>query len=75
MNISDKIAEAFIKWPLPESVNADLCATKQGPGRIGTNLLSYDEAHQMAQEVVLPIVTKFINDASQNRQRDGGGAI
>lgn len=46
------LAEAFLRWPLPDSVCADLCATKQGPGRFGTNLLSYVEAKQMFEQVL-----------------------
>jgi hypothetical protein len=46
------MAEAFLRWPLPDSVCADLCATKQGPGRVGTNLLSYTEAKQMFEHVL-----------------------
>lgn len=51
--LTKELAERFLRWPLPDSVRADLCATKQGPGRIGTNLLSYIEARQMMQDVVL----------------------
>lgn len=50
----NEIADSFLRWPLPESVCADLCATKQGPGRTGTNLLSCTEARQMLREVVAP---------------------
>lgn len=46
------LAEAFLRWPLPDSVCADLCATKQGPGRVGTNLLSYVEAKQMFEQLL-----------------------
>ena len=53
----DEMANAFLRWPLPASVCADLCATKQGEGRIGTNLLSYTEAKQMLRDVVLPRLT------------------
>ena len=49
---SHDLAEAFLRWPLPESVCADLCATKQGPGRIGTNLLNYTEAKQMFEQLL-----------------------
>lgn len=48
-----KIADAFTRWPLPDSVCADPCALKQGPGRTGTNLLSWAEARAMAEQVVL----------------------
>ena len=50
--IAADMAEAFLRWPLPESVCADLCATKQGPCRVGTNLLSYTEAKQMFEHVL-----------------------
>lgn len=49
-----EMAEAFLRWPMPESVCADLCSTKQQPGRVGTNLLSYVEALQMMTDVVRP---------------------
>lgn len=54
--LADKIADAFILWHLPDSVCADPCATKQGPGRTGTNLLSWIEAKQMAEQVILPLL-------------------
>lgn len=53
-----QLAEAFIRWPLPESVCADLCATKQGPDRVGTNLLSYPEALAMMRELVTPLLDR-----------------
>ena len=40
----DNLAERFCAAPLPDSVCADLCATRQGPGRTGTSLLSVIEA-------------------------------
>ena len=46
------MVDRFLQWPLPESVCADLCATKQGPGRIGTNLLTATEAQQMLEYVL-----------------------
>lgn len=46
------LAEDFLRWPLPESVCADPCATKQGLGRVGTNLLSYTEAKQMFEHIL-----------------------
>ncbi len=53
MNITHDMVNRFLTWPLPESVCADLCATKQGaPHRSGTNLLSYTEARQMLAHVV-----------------------
>ncbi len=45
-----QLVDKFLSWPLPESVCADPCATKQGyPHRVGTNLLSADEARQMLE--------------------------
>lgn len=61
----DQLAHAFLRWPLPESVCADLCATRQGPDRVGTNLLSLDEARQMFRDVVGPVLReKEKTDAS-----------
>lgn len=40
----EALVNAFLMWPLPESVCSDLCATKQQLGRSGTNLLTYSEA-------------------------------
>ena len=57
--LADKIADAFIQWKLPESVCADPCATKQGPGRYGTNLLSWVEAKQMAEQIILPLLETY----------------
>jgi hypothetical protein len=55
-----ELTEAFLRWPLPESVCADLCATKQGPGRIGTNLLSYTEARAMLDAVVHTAIASLV---------------
>lgn len=41
------LAERFCAAQLPKSVCADLCATRQGPGRSGTNLLSVAEAKEV----------------------------
>lgn len=42
------LAEKFCRTPLPDSVCADLCATRPGTThRTGTNLLSVQEAEQM----------------------------
>ena len=49
-----EITEAFLRWPLPESVCADLCATKPAKDRSGTNLLTYTEALAMFTEIVGP---------------------
>jgi hypothetical protein len=53
----DAMVDDFLRWPLPDSVCADGCATKQGPGRVGTNLLTAIEAKQMFEAVVLPKLT------------------
>lgn len=55
--IIEELAERFIRWPVPRSVCCDLCATKQQDGRIGTNLLSFEEAKQMMREVVAPLLS------------------
>ena len=53
MKVTDDMVNRFLSWPLPESVCADLCATKQGyPHRIGTTLLTADEARQMLEHVM-----------------------
>src|SRR3989442_11525 len=47
------LVDAFLAWPLPPSVRSDDCATVQGyPSRIGTNLLTADEARQMFEHVL-----------------------
>lgn len=56
------IVNAFLKWPLPESVSSDTCCNRPGKGRIGTNLLTCPETVGMVQEVVRPIVEKLIKD-------------
>lgn len=42
-----QLAETFCATPLPDDVCADLCATVQGPGRYGTNLLTVAQAEQV----------------------------
>lgn len=51
--LAHELAERFLRWPLPDGVRARLCAGKQGPGLVGTDLLSYNEARQMMLEVVI----------------------
>lgn len=46
------LAELFLRWPLPDSVCADVCATWREPGRTGSNLLSYVEAKQMFEQLL-----------------------
>lgn len=56
------IVNAFLKWPLPESVASDTCCNRAGKGRSGTNLLTCPETVAMVQEVVRPIVEKLIEE-------------
>lgn len=50
--VTDEMVDRFLRWPLPESVRADDCATKQQTGRFGTNLLTAIEAKQMLEYVL-----------------------
>ena len=55
MNI-DKLVDRFLSWPLPDSVCSDTCVTERNYGkaqRIGTNLLTADEAKQMLEYLLL----------------------
>jgi hypothetical protein len=55
----DAMVDAFLAWPLPESVRSDLCATmtpKEYPHpRSGTNLLTAVEAKQMFEYVLAKV--------------------
>ena len=47
------LVDAFLAWPLPESVCSDGCVTERSAAhRIGTNLLTADEARQMFEHVL-----------------------
>ena len=47
------MVDAFLGWPLPDSVCSDLCVTMQNyPNRCGTNLLTAPEAQQMLEYVL-----------------------
>lgn len=49
----DKMVDRFLAWPLPASVCSDACVVQRGyPHRIGTNLLTADEARQMLEHVL-----------------------
>lgn len=63
-----EMANAFLRWPLPESVACDTCATTCSSGRVGTNLLTYPEALQMMREVIYPSVSRRIEQ--KNREND-----
>jgi hypothetical protein len=55
--LEEEIANKFLAWPLPSSVRSDDCVTMQNcTHRSGTNLLTYNEALQMAREVVTPLL-------------------
>jgi hypothetical protein len=56
------MTNAFLNWPLPESVSSDGCVTRPGKGRTGTNLLTLTETLQMMQEVVCPIIANYLDD-------------
>jgi hypothetical protein len=53
----DVMVQRFLGWPVPFSVCADLCATRQEKGRSGTNLLSAIEAREMLTYVTDAKVT------------------
>lgn len=46
------LAERFCAASLPVTVCSDLCATKQGPGRTGTNLMTVAEAKIFLQRIL-----------------------
>lgn len=52
MIVTKEMVDRFLTWPLPFSVCADPCTTKQQDGRIGTNLLSAIEAKAMLEHVL-----------------------
>ena len=69
--IADMI-NAFLCWPLPDSVCSDKCVTMAGAKhRIGTNLMTVTETMQMVQEVVCPIITKYMK-ARRAMSGEGG---
>ncbi len=69
-SIINELANEFLRWPLPESVCADLCATKQGPGRVGTNLLSFVEAQQMFNDLVMGKLYSIAKDRIEALQHE-----
>lgn len=52
----NKLVDRFLAWPLPKTVSSDACVTdKDYPHpRIGTNLLTADEARQMLEYLLTP---------------------
>lgn len=65
MNIKH-LAERFCAAPLPESVCADLCATRPGPGRSGTSLLTVEEAKEVLAHVFQGELCTWIEDANDD---------
>lgn len=52
--VTEAMVNRFLSWPLPASVCSDLCVTRTDypHSRIGTNLLTADEARQMLEHVL-----------------------
>ncbi len=67
-----KMVDRFLRWPLPDSVCSDLCVTQREwsktgyPPRVGTNLLTADEARLMLQHIFAqegpPIELKLVDE-------------
>jgi len=56
-----ELVDKFLAWPLPTSVCSDTCvSTPNYPHRVGTNLLTADEAEQMLKHVVGPVCTRLL---------------
>jgi hypothetical protein len=54
-----RLVDRFLNWPLPESVCCDQCACTHGhTHRVGTNLLTADEAEQMLTHILAPTLSK-----------------
>lgn len=69
MKITDAMVDRFLQWPMPESVCADLCATKQQTGRVGTNLLTAIEARQMLEYVLADVAIGPVAEIVAERRR------
>lgn len=52
--VTDEMVNRFLSWPLPKSVAADRCATKENYPypRSGTSLLTATEARKMLEHVL-----------------------
>jgi hypothetical protein len=61
----EALVDRFLSWPLPKTVCSDLCVTDSAypHSRVGTNLLTADEARQMieylSQEIKAPWYPKL----------------
>ena len=64
------LAERFCAAPLPESVCVDAVATRPGPGRTGTNLLTVEEAKIMLTHVLGDTLPEI---APQDERDNHGG--
>jgi len=57
-NVVKQLVDAFLAWPLPESVCCDRCVIERGyPHRSGTNLLTATEARQMFEHLLAKFPT------------------
>lgn len=57
------MCNAFLSWPLPDTVSAAECTTSPGKGRIGTHLLTMPEVYDMLKKVVRPIMKRLLDEA------------
>ncbi len=73
----EAMTNAFLRWPLPKSVRSDLCVTMPDyPNeRPGTCLLTYPEAKQMIQDVVLPLLAAPVPAGGETKCADCGCAL
>lgn len=52
-DVRSAMVDRFLSWPLPRSVRSDACVTQEGYcPRVGTNLLTADEAGQMIDHIL-----------------------
>ena len=69
----DELTNAFLRWPLPESVFADGCATIKGDkNRTGTNLLTFTEARLMFKDIVIPSLSAAHPSPSGEKPTEAG---
>jgi hypothetical protein len=51
--VTKELVDRFLSWPLPASVRSDVCVTVASDyPRLGTNLLTAEEAQQMLEHVL-----------------------
>ena len=64
------LVDRFLSWPLPASVSSDDCVTNidYPHQRVGTNLLTADEAAQMLTHVIGPELAQRDRDAQRLRK-------